>query len=207
MCTIAPLLTSCQYPWGYTVDTCIVLTRCILAQLHSACIPVAQCLNRTWILSCPLLGPLHHFGTLPMEDTSHMAQFCLCVYKYVIYGCLHTERITGGQPGIISCITMHPTMPGTFALGSYSCSSEELHALWFRTICVYIGLQEYLCGGTKLTLVSLLFVGTKFSDFQIHDLVGINFGHFIISNSDTHQILSGFPTVSSNDEPSQKADL
>ena len=72
---------------------------------------------------------------------------------------------------------------------------------------MYIGLQEYLCGGTKLTLVSLLLVGTKFSDFQIHDLVGINFGHFIISNSDTHQILSGFPTASSNDEPSQKADL
>ena len=74
-------------------------------------------------------------------------------------------------------------------------------------VCVYIGLQKYLCGGTKLGLVSLLLVGTKFSDFQIHDLAGINFSDFMISSSGTYQILSGFPTVSSNDEPSQKADL
>ena len=47
------------------------------------------------------------------------------------------------------------------------------------------------------TLVSLLLVGTK---FKIHDLVGINFSDFIISSSDTYQVLSGFPKVSSNDE-------
>ena len=42
--------------------------------------------------------------------------------------------------------------------------------------------------------------------FKIHDLVGINFSDFIISSSDTYQVLSGFPTVSSKDKPSQKAD-
>ena len=47
------------------------------------------------------------------------------------------------------------------------------------------------------TLVSLLLAGTKFSDFKIHDLAGINFSDFIISSSDTYQILSGFRTVSS----------
>ena len=31
-------------------------------------------------------------------------------------------------------------------------------------------------------------------------MVGINFSDFIISCFDTHQILSGFPTASSNDE-------
>ena len=59
-------------------------------------------------------------------------------------------------------------------------------------------------------LVSLLLVGTKVSNFKVHDLAGINFSDidFIISSSDTYQVLSGFPTVFSNvDEPSQKADL
>ncbi|XP_064403801.1 telomerase Cajal body protein 1-like isoform X3 [Halichondria panicea] len=32
------------------------------------------------------------------------------------------DKKKGGQPGLISCIAMHPTQPGTFALGSYSCS-------------------------------------------------------------------------------------
>ena len=58
-------------------------------------------------------------------------------------------------------------------------------------------------------LVSLLLVGTKVSNFKVHDLAGINFSDidFIILSSDTYQVLSGFPTISNNDEPSQKADL
>ena len=45
--------------------------------------------------------------------------------------------------------------------------------------------------------------------FKIHDLAGINFSmDFIIPNSETYHVLSGFPTVSTiNDEPSQEADL
>ena len=51
--------------------------------------------------------------------------------------------------------------------------------------------------------MSLLLAGTK---LKIHDLVGINFSEFVISSSDTYQVLSGSHTVSSNDEPSQKVD-
>ena len=32
--------------------------------------------------------------------------------------------------------------------------------------------------------------------------MGINIGDFIISSSDTYQVLSGLPTVINNDEPS-----
>ena len=53
--------------------------------------------------------------------------------------------------------------------------------------------------------MSLLLAGTKLAIFKIHDLVGINLSDFIISSSDTYQVLSGSPTVSSNDEPPQKA--
>ena len=66
-------------------------------------------------------------------------------------------------------------------------------------IGIYLGVTIY-------TLVSLLLVSKKVI-FKIHDLVGINFSDFIISSSDTYQILSEFPTVSSNDEPSRKVDL
>ena len=41
---------------------------------------------------------------------------------YCFYG---AERKVGGQPGIISCMAMHPVMTGMFALGSYSCSGNH----------------------------------------------------------------------------------
>ncbi len=43
------------------------------------------------------------------------------------------DKKKGGQPGLISCIAMHPTQPGTFALGSYSCSGTWPH---IHTYCI-----------------------------------------------------------------------
>ena len=60
--------------------------------------------------------------------------------------------------------------------------------------------NEYL----SVTIISRYKI-QRFSKI-IHDLAGINFSDFVISSSDTYQVLSGSPTVSSNDEPSQKAD-
>ena len=34
------------------------------------------------------------------------------------------EKNWGGQSGIVSCISMHPTQPGTYAVGSYSSQGE-----------------------------------------------------------------------------------
>ena len=52
------------------------------------------------------------------------------------------------------------------------------------------------------TLVSLLLVGTNLAIFKIHNLAGINFSDFIISSFNLNLL-----AVSSEDEPSQKADV
>ena len=60
---------------------------------------------------------------------------------------------------------------------------------------------------TKLSNLILLLVCIKFRDLKIHDLAGINFSDFIILSSVTYQVLCGLPTISSINEPSQKADF
>ena len=59
---------------------------------------------------------------------------------------------------------------------------------------------------SRLYLSVTIISGYKFTDFQNSWFSGyINFSDFIISSSDTYQVLSGFPTVFSNDEPSQNS--
>ena len=77
----------------------------------------------------------------------------------------------------------------------------------FVAICLHMHFQSLLPALLSI-LVLLLLASTKFiAIFKIHDLAGIYFSNFIISSSDTYQVLSGLPTIPNNDEPSQKADL
>ena len=46
------------------------------------------------------------------------------VIQFVVFIYSPADKKKGGQSGLISCIAMHPTQPGTFALGSYSCSGS-----------------------------------------------------------------------------------
>ena len=76
----------------------------------------------------------------------------LYVYNYMCAcandsSCFSPAKKKGGQNGIISAITMCPTAPKLYALGSYSCSSKYTQhtkkiAIFTSCFCFKVGLYS-----------------------------------------------------------------
>ena len=140
--------------------------------------------------------------------------------------CLHTSKCAGwltinAWPMLPTCVYLHVLHILYVTRAAYSLYDiPEMCSLEIQYLRTYIRttyvrtykytLKKRYCYNIYVCMCYLcvtIISGYKIWRFsKIHDLAGISFSDFVISSSDTYRVLSGFPTVSSNDEPSHKAD-